>query len=105
MVGAHAVIVWGRPRLTADVDITIRLRPEDTAGFCQDMEKAGFRLRVPDRDLLLARTRVLPFLHEPTQVPLDVVLAGPGIEETFIKRAIPIERSRACQCQLYRLRI
>jgi len=48
LFGAQAVVVWGRPRLTADVDITIRLRPQDTAGFCQDMEKAGFRPRLPD---------------------------------------------------------
>jgi hypothetical protein len=91
LFGAQAVIVWGRPRLTADVDITVRLRPEDTAGFCQDMERAGFHLRVPDPDSFLARTRVLPFLHEPTQLPLDVVLAGTGIEDTFIERSVRIE--------------
>jgi hypothetical protein len=91
LFGAQAVVVWGRPRLTADVDVTIRLRPEDTASFWHDMEQAGFRLRVSDPELFLARTRVLPFLHVPTQLPLDVVLAGPGIEDRFIERAIRIE--------------
>ena len=91
LFGAQAVVVWGRPRLTADVDVTIRLRPEDTASFWHDMEDAGFRLRVPDPERFLARTRVLPFLHVPTQLPLDVVLAGPGIEDKFIERAVRIE--------------
>jgi hypothetical protein len=84
-------MVWGRPRLTADVDVTIRLRSEDTASFRHDMEQAGFRLRVSDPEPFLARTRVLPFLHVATQLPLDVVLAGPGIEDRFIERAIRIE--------------
>ncbi len=91
LFGAQAVVVWGRPRLTADVDVTIRLRSEDTASFWHDMEKAGFRLRVPEPEPFLALTRVLPFLHVPTQLPLDVVLAGPGIEDRFIERAVRIE--------------
>ncbi len=91
LFGAQAVIVWGRPRLTADVDVTVRLRLEDTAGFCHDMQEAGFDLRVRDPEPFLARTRVLPFLHVPTQLPLDVVLAVSGIEDTFIERAVRIE--------------
>ena len=91
LFGAQAVVLWGRPRLTADVDVTIRLRSEDTERFRHDMEQSGFRLRVPDPEAFLARTRVLPFLHVPTQLPLDVVIAGPGIEDRFIERAIRIE--------------
>ena len=86
--GAQAAAVWGRPRMTADVDITVKLEPEDSARFCQDMERAGFKLRVVDRDDFLARTRVIPLLHVETQMPLDVVLAGPGIEEMFLSRAV-----------------
>ena len=89
--GAQAVIIWGRPRLTADVDITVRLKRNDTAHFSQEMQKAGFRLRVRDPEPFIARTRVLPFWHTATQLPLDVVLAGPGIEDTFIERAVRIE--------------
>ena len=89
--GAQAAAVWGRPRMTADVDITVKLEPEDSARFCQDMERAGFKLRVVDRDDFLARTRVIPLLHVETQMPLDVVLAGPGIEEMFLSRAVQVD--------------
>ncbi len=91
LFGAQAVVVWGRPRLTADVDITVRLNPEDTLGFCAAMEAAGFRLRVSDPRTFLARTSVLPFVHEATRLPLDVVLAGPGLEEHFLERAVLVE--------------
>lgn len=91
LFGAQAVILWGRPRLTADVDITVRLEPENPSGFCADMARASFRLRVPDPESFLERTRVLPFLHQATGLPLDVVLAGPGLEEQFLERAVRVE--------------
>ena len=91
LFGAQAVLVWGRPRLTADVDVTVRLRTADTVGFWHAMEAAGFHLRVPDPEAFVARTRVLPFLHVATQLPLDVVLAGPGIEDAFVERAVRVE--------------
>src|SRR5690606_20350859 len=34
------------------------------------------------------RTRVLPFVHAATGMPLDVVLAGSGLEDEFLRRAI-----------------
>jgi hypothetical protein len=52
------------------------------------MARAGFELRVRTGvGDFVARTRVLPFLHAATRMPLDVVLAGPGLEEEFLARA------------------
>ena len=71
LFGAQAVMLWGRPRLTADVDVTVRLPLEATVSFCEDMGKAGFRLRISDSEFL-ARTRVLPFLHVSKGRPKDL---------------------------------
>ncbi|MBI1876284.1 MAG: nucleotidyltransferase [Acidobacteria bacterium] len=89
--GAQAVLIWGRPRLTADVDVTIRLVPEDTTRFVNVMESAGFRLRVAAGPAFVQHTRVLPFAHTPTGLPLDLVLAGPGLEEVFLSRAVTVD--------------
>lgn len=51
------------------------------------LERRGFSLRVSDPDFV-ARTRVMPFVHGPTGLPLDIVLAGPGLEDGFLERAI-----------------
>ncbi len=48
------------------------------------METAGFELRVKDDPSFVKQTRVLPFAHAKTKLPLDVVLAGPGLEESFL---------------------
>jgi hypothetical protein len=81
------VNVWGSPRLTADVDVTVLLTPRDPAAFAHDMDQSGFGLRVDDVEEFVARTSVLPFVHRQTRMPLDVVLAGSGLEEQFAERA------------------
>ena len=43
------------------------------------MKAAGFALRLDDPDFV-RRTRVMPFVHVATAMPLDVVLAGSGLE-------------------------
>ena len=88
LFGARAAILYGVARLTADVDVTVRLR-ESTTGdmLAAALERRGFRLQISDHDFV-ARTRVMPFVHEATGLPLDVVLAGPGVEDQFFERAV-----------------
>jgi hypothetical protein len=54
------------------------------------MKGQGFDLVFSDADFV-ERTRVLPFLHRASRMPLDVVLAGPGLEEEFLERAISVD--------------
>ena len=88
--GAQAVVAYGVPRLSADVDVTLALVPDAPEHFARDMHAAGFSLRVSDPDFV-RRTRVMPFVHEATGMPLDVVLAGSGLEDEFLERAIPTD--------------
>jgi hypothetical protein len=87
LFGAQAALIWGRPRLTADVDVTVQLDPEDPDRLVDALEAAGFTLRVSRDADFVRRTRVLPFAYGRDGLPLDVVLAGPGLEEGFLERA------------------
>lgn len=89
--GAQAVLVWGRPRFTADIDVTVRLVPEEPERFVAAMAQAGFAIRFEAGDDFVRRTRVLPFVHQASGWPLDVVLAGPGLEERFLSRAVSVD--------------
>ena len=89
--GAQAVTLWGRPRLTADIDVTVRLEPDDRSRFTDAMARAGFALRADATPEFVAVTRVLPFVHDATGWPLDVVLAGPGLEQQFIEAAVHMD--------------
>ena len=90
LFGAQAAMVWGRPRLTADIDVTVRQETEDPERLVRTLEARGFSLRVGDADDFIRRTRVFPFLHVASGLPLDIVLAGPGLEDLFLLRARPI---------------
>lgn len=89
LFGAQAVVLHGVPRLSADVDVTLALSPDDADRFADDMVRAGFALRVADPDFV-RRTRVMPFVHTATGMPVDVVLAGSGLEDDFLDRARPM---------------
>src|SRR5262249_34210478 len=90
LFGAHAVTVWGRPRLSSDVDITAALAgsPDELVAA---LRQAGFEVRAADWRELLARTRVLPLVHDATGLPLDIVIAGPGLEDEFLDRAVTVD--------------
>jgi hypothetical protein len=91
LFGAQAVLVWGRPRLTGDVDVTIFLDPDAQEAFAAAMERAGFVPRVENVRDFASRTRVFPFTHAASGLALDVVLGGPGLEEEFLRTARSIE--------------
>lgn len=89
--GAQAVIVWGRPRLTADVDVTVALSPEEMERVLPHLETAGFDPR-PERPLeFVVKTRILPLIHQPTGMPVDLVCGGPGLEMEFLANARRID--------------
>jgi hypothetical protein len=90
--GAQAVIAYGVPRLSADVDVTLALAPDAPERFAGDMAEAGFALRIDDPDFV-RRTRVMPFVHLATGMPLDVVLAGSGLEDEFLDRVRTLDVS------------
>lgn len=97
--GAQAVVLWGRPRLTADIDVTVQLGATRTGRLLAAMEEAGFALRVEGTPAFVEATRVLPFLHTASQWPLDLVLGGPGLEEEFLRRAVPAEVAPGLSCR------
>jgi len=90
LFGAQAVILHGVPRLSFDVDVTLEMMPEERSRFVQEMRDAGFDPVIDDPEFL-HRTRVIPFSHRPTEMPLDLVLAGSGLEKDFLQRARPID--------------
>ena len=83
--GAEAVNLYGFPRKTADLDLTIDLGERPVPELVQRFRVAGFDPRFPDEAFIQA-TRVIPVVHRPTKLPVDLVLAGPGLEQLFLER-------------------
>ena len=88
--GAQAVIAYGVPRPSADVDVTVKLAPDDPLRFASAMQAAGLALRVDDPEFI-RRTRVMPFVDSATGMPLDIVLPGSRLEDEFLERARTVD--------------
>lgn len=86
--GAQAVVAAGVPRLTADIDVTVAVPDGGPGALMAALEREGLRLRdIGDVATFIAETRVIPVVHVASDVPVDVVLAGPGLEEEMLGRA------------------
>lgn len=86
LFGAQAAILYGAARFTEDVDVTVDAQSVPTRTLVAALVKRGFAPRISDDDFI-ERARVLPLLHATSEIPVDVVLAGPGIEELFFEGA------------------
>jgi hypothetical protein len=89
--GAQAVLHWGRPRFTEDIDVTVQLGPVHTQRLVDQLQRFGFTMRVEGTAAFIAQTRVVPMAFGNSGWALDIVLGGPGLEEDFVRRAVPVE--------------
>jgi hypothetical protein len=84
--GAQAALVYGAVRMTADVDVTVFPGKLGVEALVEALGANGFELRGVETDFV-RETRVLPLVHLATGINADVVVGGPGIEESFRARA------------------
>ena len=84
--GGIAVLVWGEPRTTQDIDVTVSV-PEDRVG--EFVRLLGERLTIlPENPVeFLGETRVLPVVTS-TGVGADIIRAGLPYEGQAIQRAV-----------------
>lgn len=87
LIGGQAVLIYGRPRLTQDIDITLGI---DTDEF-QIIEKVCKKLRLrvlPENPENFAKeTKVLPAEDSKTKIRLDFIFSFSPYEAQAIERA------------------
>lgn len=91
LFGAQAAILHGAVRFTEDVDVTVEIGDRPHRALADALLAEGFELRNDDESFV-EQTRVLPIFHRSTNTPVDVVLAGRGIES----KALLASASRGC---------
>ncbi|KYF89799.1 hypothetical protein BE20_19620 [Sorangium cellulosum] len=84
--GAQAAVAYGRPRMTADVDVTVDLAQTSSLALVDDLSRAGFDLRIQLGEDFLREARLLPLVHRPTSMPIDVVIAASSLHIEFLAR-------------------
>jgi len=56
LFGAQAALLHGVARFTADVDVTVQLRDDDSQALVRALSAAGKLIRVPDGTIPLPQT-------------------------------------------------
>jgi hypothetical protein len=85
-IGGLAVLRWGEPRFTRDVDVTLLCpfgREDEVSGPLLEAEYLG---RISDVREFARRNRVL-LLQSPDGVPIDIALAALPFEEDLVERS------------------
>lgn len=87
IIGGQAVLLYGEPRLTRDIDITLGVNIErlhDLLGIVQQM---SLRLLTKDVESFVKKTMVLPVVDDTTGIRIDFIFSFTLYETEAIKRA------------------
>lgn len=84
IIGGIANLVWGIPRTTLDIDITVLIRENERENFLGSV-LALFRSRAQNPAAFVDQTRVLPLISK-SGMNIDLIFGKLPYEERAIKR-------------------
>jgi hypothetical protein len=90
VVGGQAVLLYGEPRLTRDVDITLGAGLDEVGEVLDLVRGWGWRVLIDDPDDFVRRTMVLPCLEPESGLRVDFMFSFTPYERQALQRAIPI---------------
>ena len=91
IVGGVAASILGRPRLTVDIDVLLVLERGEWPAFLAAGREFGFAPRIDDALDFAETSRVLLVSHEPSGIPVDVVLGALSLEDEIVRGARMVE--------------
>ena len=86
VIGGQAVLQYGLPRFTQDIDLTIALTPEE-AGKILNCIEGSFRVLPRNLEKFIRETWVLPVEHFETGVRVDFIFSISAFEREAIEKA------------------
>lgn len=90
LIGGMAVSLAGRPRMTQDIDVLVRLDDVRWTSFVESGARFGFLPRMADCVEFAGSSRVLLVRHEAAGIDVDIVLAGMPLEDDIIANGHPL---------------
>jgi len=91
IIGGQAVLLYGEPRFTRDIDVTLGSGPnrlEDLLGAVSDL---GLVVLPEDANDFVAETMVLPTLDEGSGIRVDFIFSLTPYEKEAISRATNVD--------------
>ena len=91
IIGGVAASILGRPRLTEDIDVLVLLERDEWPPFLAAGREFGFVPRIDDALDFAETSRVLLVSHQPSGIPIDIVLGALSLEDEIVRGARKVE--------------
>lgn len=91
IIGGQAVLLYGEPRLTRDIDITLGINADHVNELLAIVRELSLKPMAEDIESFVMQTMVLPALDETTGIRVDFIFSFTPYEAEAIKRTKKIE--------------
>ena len=91
VIGGQAVLYYGEPRLTEDIDITLGVGPEEYKKIKELVDKLSMNILVKNPEDFVKGTMVLPVMDKKTGIRVDFIFSFSVYEREAIKRAVDVK--------------
>lgn len=87
IIGGQAVLLYGEPRLTRDIDITLGMGIEKLPQLLEAAKQAGLRLLPANPTDFVGKSWVLPCEEPKSKIRIDFIFSFTPYEQNAIERA------------------
>lgn len=94
VIGGQAVLLYGEPRLTSDIDITLGIGVNDLDKIKKIVLIIGLKILVKNSKQFVERNMVLPTLEKKSGIRVDFIFSFSPYERQAIERAKDIKLGR-----------
>jgi predicted nucleotidyltransferase len=95
VIGGQAVLIYGEPRLTRDIDVTLGVGPERLKELLAFAKSAAWRVLVETPEEFVQRTMVLPLVEPESGIRIDLVFSHSVYEQQAMQRVQPVDIGKA----------
>ena len=94
VIGGQAVLLYGEPRLTRDIDITLGTSANGLDKVREIIQLLSFRILVENEKEFVERNMVLPTLDEKSGIRVDFIFSFSPYERQAIERGKDVQFGR-----------
>jgi predicted nucleotidyltransferase len=98
VIGGQAVLLYGEPRFTRDVDVALHAGPQDLPVILQSARESGLQVLVDSPADFVQRTLVLPCAEPASGIRVDLIFSLSPYERQAIQRAATVSVAGSPVC-------
>jgi predicted nucleotidyltransferase len=91
VIGGQAVLLYGEPRLTRDIDVTLGIGVSELARIKKVLSPMGLKVLIKKDQEFVQRTMVLPTKDKESGIRVDFIFSFSPYERQAIRRARDIK--------------